>query len=128
MGKASTRQRKRRQEFLARLAADSPTMFQREWAQRLESWGREVRRRAGRLCEKNGAPVPPAFEIVVLAMKELAGCGNQAVTLEGDATREVLADQCCRALAQAVDRRMYHLSNAKSNQEKMKKGIRRTRR
>jgi hypothetical protein len=125
MGKASLRRRKRRQEFLGGLADDNPEMFRREWNKRLESWSHEARRRAGRLTDQHGAPVPPAFDVVDLAQDELAGCGENAVALEAEATRELLGDQCCSAIARAVDRRLYRLSNALSNHEKMKSGTHR---
>lgn len=122
IGKASARRRKRRQEFLGKLAAKSPDEFRREWSKRLESWGREASRRAGRLLDEDGATVPPAFDVVDHAEEELAGCGESAEALEGEATREVLTDQCCEAAAQTEDYRMYRLSNARSNHEKMKNG------
>ena len=64
MGKASAKQRKRRQEFLGRLADGSLDEFYREWCKRFESWSREARRRAGRLLDENSVPVPPAFDVI----------------------------------------------------------------
>ena len=122
MGKASARRKKRRQEYLARLASKNPSKFQREWAKRLESWSREAHRRVGLLFDESGNPVPPAFTLVEMALEELSGCGEEAVRLERDATVEVMTDSCCQAVAGAVDRRMYRLSNARSNQRRMEAG------
>lgn len=81
----------------------------------------EASRRANRLGDRK-KPVPPAFALVDHAMNELAACGVEAIKLEREATKEILTDACCRAVADAAYRRLYRLSNAKSNQHKMEMG------
>lgn len=122
MGKASTRRKKRRQEYLGRLARENPKKFQSEWAKRLESWSEEAAYRAGRLTDRDGTPIPPAFTLVDDAIGELAACGEEAFELESEATEGVMNDACCKAVAAAVDRRMYRLSNSRSNQRRMEEG------
>lgn len=123
MGKASTRRKKRRQEYLGHLARENPKKFQSEWAKRLESWSEEASHRAHRLMDKDGNPAPAAFTLVDDAMNELAACGEKAVELEFESTRETMIDSCCRAVAKTVDYRMYRLSNTRSNQCRMEAGI-----
>ena len=123
MGKASTRRKKHRQDYLGRLVRENSTKFQSEWAKRLESWSEEAARRAHRLTDRNGNPVPAAFTLVDDAMNELAECGAEAVELERESTMETMNDSCCRAVTVVVDRRMYRLSNARSNQRRMEAGI-----
>lgn len=122
MGKASTRRKKRRREYLGRLARENPKKFQSEWAKRLDSWSEEASHRAQRLADKNGKPAPAAFTLVDDAMSELTACGEEAIELECEATEEILNDACCQAVAAAVDRRMYRLSNTRSNQRRMEAG------
>lgn len=122
MGKASTRRKKRRQEYLGRLARENPTKFRSEWAKRLESWSEEADHRAGRLSDRDGNHIPPTFTLVADAISELAACGEEAFELESTATEDVMNDACCKAVATAVDRRMYRLSNARSNQRRMEAG------
>lgn len=109
MGKASRRRKKRRLEYLGRLARENPRKFQSEWAKRLASWSREANRRAGRLTGDGDASDQTAFALVDEALDVLSGCGPKAVDLEGADTKDVMTDSCCWAVAKAVDRRMYRL-------------------
>ena len=104
------------------MALESPKRFQSKWSKRLESWAREVRRRADRLTDRNGSDMPMAFSLIDQAMDELTACGAEAVELEGEGTREVLTHACCSAVAAAVDRRMYRLSNAETNHHTIESG------
>ena len=122
MGKASTRRKKKRQEHLKRLVRKNPGKFRSEWAKRIESWTKEAERRAVRLKDDNGIPVPSAFTLVDIALNELTRCGEEAVSVEYKETKEVMTDSCCRAVSKAVDYRMYRLSNSRSNQWAMETG------
>lgn len=118
MGKAARRRRRSRQKYLRRLAVKDPEKFQRQWAQRLASWSNLARQRAGTLTDSGGRPGPRAFEIVEYAMEELAACGDAAVAMEAEATKAIVNDECCQAVAAAVDRRLYQLSNAYDRQRR----------
>jgi hypothetical protein len=115
MNKASARRRKRRQEYLTRLAKKNPEKFRTEWTKRLDSWSREADWRAKRLTDEKGNPVPMAFDLVGQALDELNGCGPEAVNLEGGGTLEVMTNACCQAVAKAIDQRLYRLSNVRAN-------------
>lgn len=122
MGKASTRRRNRRKDYLGSLARKNPEKFRMEWGKRLESWFEEARQRAGLLADEAGYPIPSTFAIVDEALDELVGCGPEAVSLELDATIEALIHTSCRAVAGAVDHRLYRLSNTLSNRGQMEAG------
>lgn len=120
MGKASRRRKKRRQQYLARVRKQDKDRFDAEWAKRLESWAREARRRAGRLTDEHGKPAGRAFAMVDVALKELEGCGQQAVDAHRESTMEIMNNECVQAVAAAVDKRMYRLNNAKANHYRMR--------
>lgn len=107
MGKASSRRRARRQAYLGRLAKEHPVRFWEEWSKRLESWSKEADRRARFWKDKEGNRLPSAFSLMDEAMSVLQGCGQEALELEAEQTLETMADSCSRAVARAVDRRMY---------------------
>jgi len=112
MGKATTRRQRSRRAFLARLAAENPDRFQCEWNKRVNSWCRLAKVRAGNSFDSEGRAVPAAFDVIEMALRELAECGEMAFALAADGTRDILVDACCTAVAQAMDRRLYHLSRA----------------
>ena len=127
MGKASRKRNNSRQAYLRGLAQENPKKFKAEWAKRLESWAEEADYRASHLSDRAGKPIPPAFTLVEEAMKELAACGPEAVELARQATMDTMTDSCCKAVATAVYRRIYRLSNARSNQCLMEEGNHRPR-
>jgi len=112
MGTASKRRKQGRQKYLQRLAGRDPQKFKRQWAKRLESWSYVARQHAGKLAGPGGQPVPGAFEMVRYAMAELAACGQAAMAIEAHDTIETMNDECCKAVAAAVDHRLHRLSNA----------------
>jgi len=125
MGKASQRRKARRRTYLADLANRNPKRFSAEWAKRLRSWAHEAALRV-----EQSAPLPwkrtdgeardpRAFALIEEAMALLAECGPVALAQEGEATREFLTHWCSRAVSRAADPRMYRLSNARSNRERM---------
>jgi hypothetical protein len=109
MSKGSLRRRARRRAYLWRPAKKNPEKFWAEWSERLESWSREADRRARLWRDEEGRRLPKAFSLVDEAMNELRGCGREAMALEGEETREMMADSCCRVVAQAYDHRLYRL-------------------
>jgi hypothetical protein len=56
-------------------------------------------------------------------MEELKRAGDVAVALEGSHTREVLIHEASRAVAAAVDGRLYRLGNGSLIKERMHLGI-----
>jgi hypothetical protein len=111
MGKASQRRRIRRTEFLSKLASCDPTQFSIEWTKRLESWSHELKRNTARLVDPMGRRTPLGSDLLHYADKQLAACGLSAVQAEGDATRAILNHHLAAALASAVDKRSYRLTN-----------------
>lgn len=106
MGKAATRRKERRRRFLARLAQENPERFEREWAKRIESWANEIR-----LFAKDGdMKAPPVFKIVDRAKETLTGCGEKATELQYKETKDVLANECCQALASNIGRGIYRIN------------------
>ena len=122
MSKSSLRRRKRRRAYLSWLARKNPKKFHFEWGKRLESWSREADQRGGRLIDDEGKLVPPIFDLVDQALEELTGCGQKALDLEEVDTKEVMTNACCQAVAKAIDRRLYRLSNVQSNYVRMALG------
>jgi hypothetical protein len=117
MGKASERRRRNRAHYLQRLAKADPVDFRREWTKRLSSWADEAHQSAGRLRDRNGRYLKSAAEVVERAMQELERVGDVAVALEGSYTREVLTHEASRAVAAAVDGRLYRLGNGSRLEE-----------
>ena len=115
MGKASDRRRRHRQAYLQNLAETDPAQFSLEWSKRVESWAGEIERNAGRLADTKCGRMPGVFKTVDYALEELSAIGGAAQALEGDATREVLDAECCKAISRTVDTRMYRLSNIRQN-------------
>jgi len=109
MGKAAERRKAWRLQFLSSLAERHPERFQEEWNRRVDSWLREIQRRAGRLVDNYGHPVPPAFEVVEAARYLLAECGIREAALENYCSIDVLVNECCKTLARHIDGRMYRL-------------------
>lgn len=112
MGKASVRRKKSRQAFLGRLALENPDRFLCEWFKRINSWCMVADKRAGRGIDSSGRAVPAAFEVIEIAMIELAECGERAFELAAKESLEILEDACCCAVAKAMDNRLYLLSSA----------------
>jgi hypothetical protein len=125
MGKASERRKKRRREYLSKLAVTDPNKFSYEWAKRLESWSHEARKRARTLAGNPGHPDRLAFNVLASALRELESLGVPAVSLEKDATIEALMIESTKAVAFTVDPRIYRLSNSVSNEQKMISGTHR---
>lgn len=125
MGKASERRKKSRREFLNRLAKTDPGRFQEEWTKRLESWGEQVKQEVNIFVVKDGRRVGSVFRKVDHVLTELAACGEQAMSMEAKDTKEVLTAACCKAVALAVDIRLYRLNNNEQNYQAMKGGTHR---
>lgn len=123
MGKASERRRRNRAHYLQRLAAANPADFRREWTKRVSSWANEAHQTAGRLKDRDGRYLKSAAHVVERAMEELERVGDVAVALEGSRTREVLTHEASRAVASAVDGRLYRLGNGSRIEERMHLGV-----
>ena len=78
-GKASTRRKKRRQEYLESLARENPKLFQSEWAKRLESWTEKAGHSASRLTDRDGNRVAAAFTLVEKSSKGILGKTEQGI-------------------------------------------------
>ena len=121
MGKASYRRKKRRSEYMARLAREDPAKFHIEWNKRLASWQHDAYRRAN-LVGNNSHASRYAFSVIEKALKELMACGKKAFMLEADSTIKILTNACCRAIARATDHHLYRLGNSYSNYRIMQAG------
>lgn len=118
MGKMSDRRKNHRQKFLSELAETDPQKFEAEWNKRLSSWSKEASRRAGKLTDKNGKPVPSVFALETEVLSELEKCGPSARSL-AESTQECVTDFCCRAVAKNIYSRMYRPGNSKNNERLM---------
>lgn len=112
MGKAAERRKERRQKYFSELAVSRPEKFQEEWEKRMDSWVHEIWKRAGRLVDEKGKPIPPAFEVVEHAMRLLKECGVKKAVLKNCTSVEMLIYECCKVLSHHIDIRIYHLNAA----------------
>ena len=112
MGKAAKREKARKLKYLARLAATNPKRFQEEWHKRMDSWLWEVRKRAGKLVDEHGKPVPSAFQVVESARELLMKCGIKEEALDEHCSVDVLINECCRTLSHHFDSRLYKINFA----------------
>ena len=110
MGKAAERRKDRRQKYFSALAVSRPDKFREEWEKRMDSWLHEIWKRAGRLVDEKGNPIPAAFEVIEYAKRLLMECGVKEAALENCNSVEVLIHECCKVLSHHVDRRIYHLN------------------
>ena len=125
MGKMSDRRKNHRQKYLSELAETDPQKFEAEWNKRLSSWSQEASRRAGKLTDKNGKPVPSVFAMETEVMSQLETYGPAARSLVVS-TQECVTDFCCRAVAQRIDSRLYRPGNSKNNERLMKERAQQT--
>jgi len=124
MGKASSRRKKSRLEYMARLAKEDPAKFHIEWNKRLASRQHDAYRRAN-LIGNNRHVSRCAFSVIEKALKELMAYGEEAFLLEADSTIKTLTNACCRAIASATDHHLYRLGNSYSNYRLMEAGTHR---
>jgi hypothetical protein len=110
MGKAADKRRKYQAKLLAGLAITDPDKFHLEWNKRMESWVDELWRRAGKLTDKNGRPIPPVFEIVDKVCNILSECRNREEIVKTYGSIDILKHECAKALSEHIDRRIYHLN------------------
>ena len=109
MGKASNRRKIRRAKQLAELAASDPESFQRKWNQKMDSWLKEVLRRAKISIKDNENKALPIFDLVDSARLVL-DCGVNDNTLNDSCSIDVLINECCKAVSSKADGRLYHLN------------------
>ena len=110
MGKAADRRKERRQKYFSELAVSMPEKFQEEWEKRMDSWLHEIWKRAGRLVDEKGKPIPPAFEVAEYAKCLLKEFGVKETAIKNYNSTEMLVHECCKVLSYHVDRRIYHLN------------------
>lgn len=110
MGKAAERRKGRREKYLAGLAEKNPERFQAEWNKRMDSWLEEVNRRAGKLVDGKGNPIPPAFEVVDTAKGVLEASGVKETAIEAHNSIDMLSSECCKEVSSRVDGRLYRLN------------------
>jgi len=127
MSKAAIKRKKNRQQYLKKLSVKNIQKFHFEWSKRLESWVREAEICARYISKKDNITVSSVFEYVDLALNELGACGEVALELEAEKTQETMMDACSKAVAKAVDHRIYRVSNAHSNHKLMLQGSHRPR-
>jgi len=109
MTQAAKRRRKKRRRILAHLAKTNPKAFSEMWSLRVNSWANEAKKRAGRFTDSVGDPVPPAFQVIEIALSELEAIDNISpiVRREAKETEQILATVCCKAVAGEMDRHLY---------------------
>lgn len=110
MGKAAERRKERRRKFLSRLAQEDPERFEREWAKRIESWANEIW-----FYAKDGSmEVSPVFKIVDRAKEVLTECSEKAMELQYKETKDILENECCRALAPHIGKEIYRIGQGEA--------------
>jgi hypothetical protein len=112
MGKAGQRHRQKLSKRLKELARQDTRIFLKEWQKRLDSWVDEIRRRGQHLRNEDQSDERQAwvFEVLEQAERLLTLCGPEVGRLVGAYTRDILIHECCKAVAFAIDPRMYSLS------------------
>lgn len=124
MSNATNRREKKLAIELQKLAVSNPARFKLEWETMLCYWTMEAIRR-GRLLQKEPASGVslslklPVFGVLKKAERLLALCGTEAERLVGSRTRDLLSNDCAKAVALAVDKNLYHL-NVKLCKPKLK--------
>lgn len=127
----ATKRRERKLAYeLRSLAISNPSLFKSKWESMLRLWTLEAMRR-GRILKKglsNGQRATTedvkllVFDVLKKAERLLAMCGPEAMQLMGARTRELLSNDCAKAIALAVDSNMYQLGNTHHNEVLMKLG------
>lgn len=120
MGKATRRRQMKRAQFMAELALTDPARFSEEWTKRVESWAREAKHNIRVLRDEEGNKTPLNSDLIGYAEDQLAACGLKAYALEAKFTTECLMNECSVALAVAVDRRSYHLTETGDTCDRLK--------
>ena len=114
MSKATQRREKKLAQELRNQAASDPARFMREWETMLHAWAIEAMKR-GRMLQRepgSGSTCPdnqPVFGVLKKAERLLALCGHEVEQLVGARTRDLLSNDCAKAVAIAVDQNMYRL-------------------
>lgn len=109
MGRTADRKNRKRAQYLAVLALVDHERFRREWQKRVQSWHADIWKRAGKLRDGYGDPIPPAFGVIDVARRSLEQCQDAAAILEGWGSIEALTDEATKALAVQIDPRLHHL-------------------
>lgn len=114
MGKARSRRFRHQARVLGELARTSIDCFEEEWVRRLEGWLRGFRAHAQRLLREDGQAERPLAESTSEILELLEACGPEAAERVGEDTREILANETCKAIAQAVDPHLWRFHSAES--------------
>lgn len=115
MSNATYRREKKLAFELQKMAVKDPARFKLEWETMLCYWTMEAIRR-GRLLQQEPASGNtnsqnlPVFGVLKKAERLLALCGSEAERLVGVRTRDLLSNDCAKAVALAVDKNLYRLS------------------
>lgn len=114
----SRHQYKTRVSMFTKLLDQNEQLFIREWNKLLAGWMGEIHRRRKNWQEgedfrneKNHDGVVETgrtliFGVVELAEMYLEACGEKAEKLVGTTTRQVLTNECSKAVAMVADRRL----------------------
>lgn len=107
MGKAAEKRKQNRITFLSNLLEHDPARFDIEWERRLAGWIHEIKsstRKDGNTNEES------VFHIVDTAMGILSACGEKALLLYGNRTKDLLENLCCRELSRHLGYELYKVT------------------
>ena len=120
---ATLRRERKLAKELAPLAISNPSLFKSKWERMLCLWTLEAARRGcllhgGRRDDRKASSENTellVFDVLKKAERLLDLCGPEAVLLVGARTRELLSNDCAKAIALAVDTNMYQMGNTANN-------------
>lgn len=122
MSKTTYRRERKLADTLRKLAEGNPARFREEWDRLLICWCEEARRRGNLLRREAGDTREVVFGALAKAERVLAMTGPKAERLVGAKARELLAHDCARAFAHAVEPSLYRPGNSAHNELLMKLG------
>jgi hypothetical protein len=121
--RAGKRRFNKRVDSLVSLLKLNEKLFRSEWHKQVQGWLSEVHRRAKNCGEgaefRNAENVNSSIEqgrthifgVLEIAEAMLAACGSNVEKMVGEETRQLLANECIKAVAYICDARLNYMVN-----------------
>jgi hypothetical protein len=106
MGRQERERKERQRITLEELAKNNPERFAFVWESKVRTYSDQIWRAANEVKREE------TYQIVERAQRELKRYGAAAVYPYGSWTKDVLENEACKALASAIDPRLYHLNQS----------------
>jgi hypothetical protein len=110
MGKSGSRRQRKLAVYLTSLARSDAERFNGEWNKRVSSWLREIHRRSSAI-RGSGLKEERVFGVLEQVNGLLGLCGPEVEALVGQATRETVVHETCKAFSIAVSPELYRIYN-----------------